>query len=414
MGIEWLQGGFGLRLYVVFSWACAAIFLVGASIASPLRAQDKLTVKMIYLAKEIERLPPLSLLDPLEIPDEGLAGARLGQQDNQTTGSFLGQDYVLADQVVPIDGDLIEAARDALDQGERLLVVDAPADQLLAIADLPKSKDALIFNVSAEDDRLRTEDCRANLFHIIPSRAMKADALAQYLTWKRWREWLLIHGTAEPDLLMKAALARSASKFGAKIVETRAYEYEATSRRSDTGHVQVQTQLPVFTQNAAEHDVIVVADESDVFGEYLSYRTWDADPIVGTQGLRPTAWHRAHEQWGGTQMQGRFEDSAKRWMTEKDYAAWLAVRSIGEAVTRTSNADPKGLRDYLVSDQFEIAAFKGEGLTFRTWNQQMRQPVLLVAPRMLVSVSPQDEFLHQRTPLDTLGFDQPESQCKLN
>ena len=392
----------------------AAALIVGLSISSLASAADKLTVDMTYLAKEVESLPPLSLLDPIEIPDEGLAGARLGQEDNQTTGGFLGQDYVLSDQIIPVDGNLIEAAKAVLGRGKKLLVLDAPAEQLLAIADLPEAEDALIFNVSAQDDHLRTDDCRANLFHIIPSRAMKADALAQYLAWKRWRNWFLIHGTADADLLMKEALERAATKFGAKIVETRAYEYEAMARRTDSGHVQIQTQLPVFTQNAAEHDVVVAADESDVFGEYLSYRTWDPKPVTGTHGLRPTAWHRSHEQWGGTQMQGRFEDSAGRWMTEKDYAAWLAVRSIGEAVTRTSSADPAVLRDYLVSDEFEIAAFKGEGLTFRAWNQQMRQPVLLVAPRMLVSVSPQDEFLHQRTPLDTLGFDQPESNCALN
>jgi ABC transporter substrate binding protein (PQQ-dependent alcohol dehydrogenase system) len=376
-------------------------------------AADKLAVNITYLAQDVERLAPLSLLDPLEIPDEGLAGARLGQEDNQTTGGFLGHDYQLTDVNVPIDGDLIEAAKGALGQGQKLLVVDAPAEQLLAIADLPEASDALIFNVSAEDDRLRTDECRANLFHIIPSRAMKADALAQYLLWKRWREWFLIHGTADEDLAMKAAMERAAVKFGAEIVETRAYEYEATARRTDSGHVQIQTQLPVFTQDAEDHDVIMAADESDVFGEYLSYRTWDASPIVGTHGLRPTAWHRSHEQWGGTQMQGRFEDSAGRWMTEKDYAAWLALRTIGESVTRTNAADPKALLDYIRGDDFEIAAFKGEGLTFRTWNNQMRQPVLLVAPRMLVSVSPQDEFLHQRTPLDTLGFDQPESNCSL-
>ncbi|NJO37791.1 MAG: ABC transporter substrate-binding protein [Rhizobiales bacterium] len=392
------------------AWALAVIGLCVPVLAD---AADELSVGIAYVSKADDRLAPLSLLDPIEIPDEGLAGARLGLADNQTTGGFLGHSYELDPVDVPVDGDLIEAARATLAR-TTLLVVDAPADQLLAIADLPEAEDALIFNIGAEDDRLRTDDCRASLFHIIPSRAMKADALAQYLVWKRWRDWFLVHGTTEPDLLMKAALERAATKFGAEIVETRAYEYEATARRTDSGHVQIQTQLPVFTQDAAEHDVIVVADESDVFGEYLPYRTWDADPITGTHGLKPTAWHRSHEQWGGTQMQGRFEDSAGRWMTEKDYAAWLAVRTIGEAVTRTSSADPKVLHDYLVSDQFEIAAFKGEGLTFRTWNQQMRQPVLLVAPRVLVSVSPQDEFLHQRTPLDTLGFDQPESRCALN
>ena len=391
----------------------AAAFLISVARMPMVLAVDKLQVDIVYLGQEVERLAPLSLLDPVEIPDEGLAGARLGQADNQTTGGFLGHDYQLLDKMLPSDGDLIQAATETLAAGARLLLVDAPAETLLAITDLPEANDALIFNVSAEDDHLRIDACRANLFHVNPSRAMKADALAQYLLWKRWDTWFLVHGTQDIDLAMKTALERSATKFGAKIVESRSYEYEATARRTDSGHVQIQTQLPVFTQNAPDHDVLVVADESDVFGEYLPYRTWDPDPIVGTHGLRPTAWHRSHEQWGGTQMQGRFEDSAGRWMTELDYAAWLAVRAIGEAVTRTNSAEPVALRDYLRSDDFEIAAFKGEGLTFRTWNNQMRQPVLLVAPRVLVSVSPQEGFLHQRTHLDTLGFDAPESNCNL-
>jgi ABC transporter substrate binding protein (PQQ-dependent alcohol dehydrogenase system) len=157
----------------------------------------------------------------------------------------------------------------------------------------------------------------------------------------------------------------------------------------------------------------MVADESDIFGEYLPYRLWDARPVAGTQGLIATAWHRANEQWGATQVQRRFQKFAGRWMTERDYTAWLTVRTVGEAVTRTKSADPKTIRDYLRGDQFQVAGFKGEGLTFRKWDQQMRQPILIVGARMLVSVSPQEGFLHQRTPLDTLGYDEPESSCRL-
>jgi len=50
-------------------------------------------------------------------------------------------------------------------------------------------------------------------------------------------------------------------------------------------------------------------------------------------------------------------------------------------------------------------------VTFRQWNGQMRQPILLYDGRITVSVSPQEGFLHQRSPLDTMGLDQPESQC---
>lgn len=391
-----------------------ALVLLTGDLAQTARAQDPLEVSIVYLRQNEDALPPLSLLEPRDRSDVGLAGARLGIADNQTTGQFLNHDYQLEELIVPEDGDLLAAFEEALARGERLFVADVHADQLLALADVPEAEGALIFNARAEADVLRTEECRANVFHTIPSRAMKADALAQYLMWKRWTDWFLLYGTGEDDLAFAEAMRRAATKFGGKIVEEREVDYDVTARRTDTGHVQVQRQIPILTQDAPDHDVVVVADERDIFGEYLPYRTWDPRPVVGTQGLVPTAWSRVTEQWGGTQLQSRFEDVAARWMTERDYTAWLAVRSIGEAVTRTSSAEPQTLREHLRSDAFEIAAFKGEGLTFRTWNQQMRQPVLLAGPRMLVSVSPQEGFLHQRSLLDSLGYDRPETSCDLS
>ena len=399
----------GYRLERLLALAMTASLV---AVAAPAIAQEELSVSITYITQEEDKPRPLSLVDPV-LTDEGLAGARQAIGENQTTGQFLKHTYALNEVVVPVDGDLVAAFKEALAAGERLFVADVYGDQLLALADLPEAEGALIFNSRATDDELRTEECRANTFHVIPSRAMKADGLAQYLVWKQWHDWFLIHGTLEADLAFAAALERAAKKFNGNIVEKREYEYAPTARRTDTGHIQVQRQIPVLTQDAEDHDVVMVADESDVFGEYLPYRTWDPRPVVGTTGLVPTAWHRSHEQWGGTQMQNRFEQGQGRWMTERDYAAWVAVRSVGEAVTRTNNNDPKALREYLRSPEFEIGAFKGEGLTFRTWNQQMRQPILLAAPRTLVSVSPQEGFLHQRTPLDSLGFDEPESNCRL-
>ena len=173
----------------------------------------------------------------------------------------------------------------------------------------------------------------------------------------------------------------------------------------------VQRQVPVFTQSAARHDVVVAADANDVFAPYLPYQTWDAAPVAGSSGLRPVTWHPAHEAWGATQMQNRFEELAGRPMREEDYQAWLALRVVGEAVTRTGSADPATLRDYMLGPEFEVAAFKGQPLTFRDWNGELRQPILLTDGRITVSVSPQEGFLHQVSPLDTLGLDRPESKC---
>lgn len=391
-----------------------ASFSIGLSLNLPSDAiaQEPLEISIVYITQEEKQRVPLSLVEPI-LTDRGVQGARAGQQDNATTGQFLKHDYKLTEVLVPEDGDITASFAEQLTAGHRLFVADLYGEQILALADLPDAADALIMNTRAPDDRLRNVDCRANVLHIMPSRAMKADALAQYFGWKKWNEWFLTYGSGEGDLAFAEALRRAANKFGLKIVDERPFEGDAPSARTDTGHAEIQKQMPVFTQGAADHDVLVVADESDVFGEYLPYRTWEPRPVAGTQGLIPTAWHRSHEQWGGTQLQRRFEKVASRDMTERDYTAWLAVRSIGEAVTRTNSADVAAIKDYLLGPDFAIAAFKGEGLTFRTWNGQMRQPILIAAPRALVSVSPQEGFLHQRSQLDTLGYDEPESTCQL-
>ena len=197
----------------------------------------------------------------------------------------------------------------------------------------------LLFNVRAEDEELRQEQCRANILHTAPDRYMLADALAQYLVWKKWQRWFVVKGVFPEDLAYLEAIRRAAKRFGGTIVEEREYKEAPGARRSDTGELQVQRQMPVFTQGAPDYDVLIVADESDVFGPYLPFRTWDPRPVAGTAGLVAMSWHPAHEQWGATQMQNRFQRFAKRFMWPVDYQAWVAVRAIGEGATRAHSAD---------------------------------------------------------------------------
>jgi ABC transporter substrate binding protein (PQQ-dependent alcohol dehydrogenase system) len=292
-----------------------------------------------------------------------------------------------------------------------LFIVDLPAAEVLAVADAAPG--ALVFNAGAPDDRLREEDCRANLIHVAPARSMLTDGLAEYLIWKQWKRWLLVVGSHPEDKLLGDAYRRSAKKFGAKIVEERTFQDTGGGRRSDSGSVQVQRQMPVFTQSAPDYDVLVAADENEVFAGFLPYRTWDARPVVGSAGLRPVSWDPSHEFWGAVQLQNRFQRTFKRGMTQRDNQAWEAMRLIGDAVAHTQSADPKAIHEDLLSPAFTLGAFKGQGLTIRPWNQQVRQPILLTDGRGTVSVSPQEGFLHQTSELDTLGFDRPETKCKL-
>ncbi len=396
---------------------CAGFLVIALlAVAAPAAAQDTpagvANIPIAYITERVKELPPFSLVDQ-PTTDNGLMGARLGIEDNNTTGKFTKQKFTLDEAVVPDGGDVVAAFRSLLAKGHKFFVADLPAAQLLAIADMPEARDTLIFNVQAKDDALRGEQCRANVLHTMPNYAILADGLAQYLMWKRWANWFLVVGTGDEDKLFAAALRRAADRFSATIVEERVFDTTPGARRTDTGYAQIQKQVPVFTQDVGDYDVLVVSDERDVFGEYLQYRTWDARPVVGTQGLVPTAWHRSQEQWGATQMQNRFTKFAGRWMTERDYAAWLAVRSISEATTRTSKTDYASVNAYIRGPEFGVAGFKGQKLTFRDWDGQLRQPVLLAGARSLVSVSPQEGFLHEFSELDTLGFDRPDTTCKL-
>ena len=388
---------------------CAAAIFVCAT--SVLASAEPLIVKIAYLG-HADRVQTISLVEQ-PAANNGLAGAQLAVEDDNTTGKFLNESFTIEDVQLKEEDDPAAAITRLADQGTAFVVTDLPADMLLKAADAGRGQGLLLFNAGAIDDRLRQEDCRANVIHTAPTRAMLADGLAQYLVWKHWARWLLVVGSHAPDKLYAEALRRSATRFGAKIVQERVFQDTGGARRTDSGLVQVQSQIPLFTQSAPEYDVLVAADESQVFADYLPYRTHDPRPVAGSGGLVPTSWDASLDQWGAIQLQNRFERKFSRHMTALDMQAWTAVRMIGEAVDRVRSADAKTMFDYIKGPDFALAAFKGRKLTVRDWDLQLRQPILLADGRIVVSVSPQEGFLHQFSELDTLGIDRPETKCQL-
>lgn len=381
-----------------------AVQLISTVPAYAKPGKPKQTLVIAYLMQEQAPPPILSNVEPF-ISNKGELGADLAISDNNTTGQFTGQHFSLKKFIVPPDGNIIDVFNLNIAGKFQYIVVNAPAERLNQLADLPASKQALLFDVATRDDALRNEQCRSNVLHLLPDRAMRADALAQYMLKKRWIKWFLVIGASPEDRLFADAIRRSAKRFGIEIVQEKTWEHTFDARRT------VQSDVAVFSQ-VDDYDVLVVADEQGQFGEYLDYRTWLPRPVIGTQGLKAVAWHRTHEQWGAIQIQNRFKEQAGRWMEEQDYGAYLAVRAIGEAATRTQSNDIQAVKPYMLSDQFALQGYKGTPLSFRTWDGQLRQPVLLAAPMSLVAVAPIEGFLHPLTELDTLGTDQPESQCK--
>src|SRR5258708_8420249 len=136
----------------------AIIFLVWTSASA-----DPVETKIGYL----RRAEPKTGLSLIQMPPEnnGIAGAQLAINDNNTTGKFLNQQFSLEE--IRIDGNKDAAAATATlaERGASLVIADLPADDLLAAADSGESADLLLFNVSAIDDRLREDDYLANLIY---------------------------------------------------------------------------------------------------------------------------------------------------------------------------------------------------------------------------------------------------------
>jgi ABC transporter substrate binding protein (PQQ-dependent alcohol dehydrogenase system) len=388
-----------------------AAFLVASLLFCPVasRAADPVEIPIAFLSRQPPP-PPLYESDPIP-EDEGLAGGQLAIRDNNTTGAFTGRRYRLEVVWLQEGEDPAARAKALATQKIGFIALNLPADELLAVADALKSQDVVLFNVGAPDDRLRGADCRPNLFHVAPSHAMLTDALAQFLAFKRWRKIMLVVGPQSGDKLYAEAMKRSIKKFGLLLSAEKPWDFGPLARAK--GDSPTTAEALVFTRGV-DYDVAVVADEAADWGDYLAYRTWDPRLVAGTQGLTATSWHPTLEVWGAAQAQNRFRRSSNRPMRPLDYQVWMAVRAVGDVVTRTNETEPAALKKAMLDPGFGLPAYKGVPLSFRPWDQQLRQPILIVQPKALVTVTPERGFLHQRTPLDTLGIDQPESACKLS
>src|ERR1700730_15436604 len=234
-------------------------------------SDQPMEIKIGYLHQAPSRIR-ISLID-VPAANDGLPGAQLATEDDSATGRFLNQHYTLLEKLVGEGDDPVAAMNALADQGASFIVTSLDADRLLRVADAGQARGETLINASALDERLREQGWRANVIHVAPTRSMLADALAQYLVWKKWTKWMLLTGSHPNDVLFSEALRHAATRFGAKIVEQREFKDTGGARRTDSGVAEIQRQMPVVTQGAPEHDVLIAADENEVFAGYLPYRT---------------------------------------------------------------------------------------------------------------------------------------------
>ena len=343
-----------------------------------------------------------TLSRPLGAP---FAGAEVALREARFVGQAIGVSFDIV-RARGADAPALLAELEKLHaEGVRHFLIDAPGKVVAEVAAATRGRELLLFNVSAPDDALRQAQCQAHLYHTIPNHGMQADALAQFLVAKKWRNVLLLQGPRDEDRLIGAAFENSARRFGLKIVDKKDFVLSNDPRQRELGNVGLLTA-------GGDYDVVFVADSDGEFARSVPYDTVRPRPVVGAEGLVAEAWHWAWSRHGAPQLVSRFDKQAGRHMGSADWAAWVAVKAVVEAVVRTGNAPFDKRVAYLGGEEITIDGFKGNRLYFRDWDRQLRQPILIATHNAVIERAPLQGFLHQTNNMDTLGFDRRDSRCK--
>jgi ABC transporter substrate binding protein (PQQ-dependent alcohol dehydrogenase system) len=297
-----------------------------------------------------------------------------------------------------------EAARAAALQAERngsaAVVTDLDAASTLAVADAVKLP---VLNVGQAADALRERECRANLWHVIPSERMRADALAQALMARRWTNVLLLQGPGADDAARSTTAQAALKRYGLKLAAVKPFKLSADPRERELANPLL------LTGGGLAYDAVWVVDSDGEFARSLPYRTALPRPVVGDAGLVALAWHAQFERFGAPQVVRRFAKAHARPMTAHDWASWMAGRALVAAAVGAPNGPLAAWSRALAGA--ELDGSKGVAMSFRDWDGQLRQPLLLSDGQGVVAQAPAEGVLHPKNVLDTLGADAPEKLC---
>jgi ABC transporter substrate binding protein (PQQ-dependent alcohol dehydrogenase system) len=396
--------------------ACALLFLTLATPAfaqtasSPAPPRQHVSIAYVEIADD-PRYEAVRAYERLilKIREHPFPGAQIGIDEAAPLVRVLNTEFALERITVKSPAEVASAVGKAREErGTHFFLIDAPASAFKPLAAAMKGRDVLLFNVSADDDSLRRDLCAREFVHVIPSLAMRMDALAQYLASRKWRDVLVLEGPQPADAETVKAFTRSVQKFGARVVADQHFKTGTDPRERE------QNNPALLSAIRGNYDVVFVADDAFDFVRQVPYHTVLPRPVVGSIDLEPVAWHWTWEHNGAPQVNSRFDKKVGgRRMESADWAAWLAVKMVVQATLRTRSTDFATQRDFILGDT-GFDGDKGLPVSVRPWDHQVRQAVLLAAPYMVVASAPLEGFLHRTNELDTLGDDEAETPCHMN
>jgi len=334
-----------------------------------------------------------------------IAGARLGLKDIKPFQRMAKVKFKLMSlRIKNIDTATNDILNHINSNNIKIILLDLPVTKLSNVVNKISNLNIAVINVSSKNNELRSSNCNQNLFHTIPSERMLSDSLAQYLSDKKWRKVLMLTGPLEIDKAKSESFIESAKQFGLKIIDNRNFLLGNDPRARDQNDLD-------FLTGSAKYDAVYISDTHKEFSYRVPFATHIPSAVIGSSGLTPRAWHWSYLRHGAPQVHGRFERMHQRRMTEEDWAAWIAMRAIAEALVRFKDNENFSFHDSFVSENFKLDGSKGPVLNFRKWNRQLRQPIMLSTDNWVTSIAPLESFVHRENNLDTIGIDSKTSKC---
>ncbi len=336
-------------------------------------------------------------------PIKTVEGARMALADMRFVADAVNLTPVLDARETGPDG-LAASLQAMVADGATVVVLDLPATLVDVAAQAAEGLPVTLINATAPEDRLRSA-CYPTMLHSGPSLRMVMDSYVQYLRAMNWMKVLVLVGEDPSDQGLADAFANSAERLRLEVVGTRPFTLAANPEAREGNNVKLLT-------SDADYDVAFVADTRGEFGRFIPYATQLPRPVIGSVGLTALAWHWAMERDGATQVSSRFDKMTKgRKMSAADWSVWVAVKSVISAHTKVPNGDQAEVFDYLKSPKFRLDGSKGVTLNYRSWDGQLRMPILLSTADAVIAIAPIEGYLHPDTSLDTLGTDQAEFVC---
>ena len=282
------------------------------------------------------------------------------------------------------------AAQKLIEEGAMALAGGYGPGVAAAIAAQAQEAGVPFLNIGSPSPLLRNEQCSAWMFHIEPSGGMYLDALAGWYVGSGFRNWHLITGEGAADDILVERLERALRDrhFGARVSGRSTVDGSEESYVTALEEGSEADVIVLFPRGDVQLEILAVAEAADVDVELTAFpwpetqtREYYREALEAAPGRathRTSAWEPTLDAYGARELNARFEGKFNVPMDAPAWAAYQAVKLVFEAVSFGGVRDEAALRDHFADEDAVFDVWKGIGVTFRPWNNQMRQTLFLV------------------------------------